>query len=201
MQHKEKVNNDINKNNLLLEPLAKDRNTIGSIVSVCSSIVETINNSQQMNLTNFMANNNANLSSEQSKRAYSHENTKDITQNEQTTKNNIKNTISNNNITKNNNINIIDNNDNNNFNENKSYKKELNNNGYLLNQFNFHKKRNTNKINKNLKNLKSSKFYHKSDYIQRSKEELDFNIYKLNNDFNIKKTYILPRKNGENNNN
>ena len=201
MQHKEKVNNDINKNNLLLEPLAKDRNTIGSIVSVCSSIVETINNSQQMNLTNFMANNNANLSSEQSKRAYSHENTKDITQNEQTTKNNIKNTISNNNITKNNNINIIDNNDNNNFNENKSYKKELNNNGYLLNQFNFHKKRNTNKINKNLKNLKSSKFYHKSDYIQRSKEELDFNIYKLNNDFNIKKTYILPRKYGENNNN
>ena len=209
MKHKEKVNNDNNnnKNNLLLEALAKDRNTIGSIASVCSSIVETINNSQQTNLTNFMANNNINYSFEQSKRTYSHENTKDITQNEQTTKHNIKNTISNNNITKNNNINIIDNNDNNNFNEIKSYKKELNNKGYLLNQFNFHnknikiKKKNPNKIKKNLKDLKPTKYYHNSDYIQRPKEELDFNVCKLNNDSNIKKAYLLPRKYGENNNN
>ena len=66
--------------------MTKDRNTIGSIASIGSSVVETINNiSQQTNTTNNI-NYNVNISFEHSKRTYSHENTKDTTQNEQSTK-------------------------------------------------------------------------------------------------------------------
>ena len=204
---KEKVNTDKNKNNLILDTMTKDRNTIGSIASIGSSVVETINNiSQQTNTTNNI-NYNVNISFEHSKRTYSHENTKDTTQNEQSTKNYI-NKISNNNITagNNHNINIIDNN---NYKENKYFKKVNNNNNYLFNHFNYHnkydkiRKNKPSKIKKNLKDPRMDKHYYNSDNIRLPREEIDFNICKLINDSIIKKNYkeFLFKKNGDNNNN
>ena len=89
---KEKTKIDKIHDNLVLDAITKERNTLGSIGS--SSLVDTFNNvSQQTNITNFMVNNfnyNVNISFDNiksTKRTYSHENTKDITQNEQTLKN------------------------------------------------------------------------------------------------------------------
>ena len=156
--------------NLVLDAITKERNTLGSIGS--SSLVDTFNNvSQQTNITNFMVNNfnyNVNISFDNiksTKRTYSHENTKDITQNEQTLKNN--NTFSINTIKKfSNNINIIDNTINN-------YIKSNNegNNNYLFNRFNYNiknknnkiKNNNPNKIKKNLKDIKINKLFNDSD--------------------------------------
>ena len=220
---KEKSKIDKPQNNILIETMSKERNTMGSLGS---SVVETFNNqSQQTNITNFMVNNihyNVNISFENSKRAYSHENTKDATQNEQTTKNNINNTISHNNVshhttTKNsNNIYIIDNNTNtnnniNNINNyNKSNNKVINNNNCLFNHFNYNNKKanynkirnnNPNKIKKYLKDIRGTKQYYNSDNIKRTKQDLiDFNICKLINESNIKKTYneFLLKQYGDN---
>ena len=224
LKSKEKGKIDKSPNNILIETISKDRNTMGSIASIGSSVVEAINNqSQQTNITNFMVNNihyNVNISFENSKRAYSHENTKDVTTNEQTTKNNIHNTISHNNVshhitTKNsNNIYIIDNNANtNNINNyNKSNNKVINNNNNcLFNHFNYNNKKsknnkirnnNPNKIKKYLKDIRGgAKHYYNSDNIKRTKQDLiDFNICKLINESNIKKTYneFLLKQYGDN---
>ena len=206
MRLKEKVNIDKNKNNLILDSMTKDRNTIGSIASIGSSVVETINNiSQQTNTTNNI-NYNVNISFEHTKRTYSHENTKDSTQNEQSTKNYI-NKISNNNLTNtsnSHNINIIDNN---NYKENKYFKNRVNDNNYLFNHFNYHnkndkRKNNPSKIKKNLKDPRTDKHYYNSDNIKLPREEIDFNICKLINDSIIKKNYkeFLYKKYGDNNN-
>ena len=228
MKSKEKSKMNKVQKNLLIDTISKERNTIGSIASIGSSVVETFNNqSQQTNITNFMVNNihyNVNISFENSKRAYSHENTKDVTQNEQSTKNNINNTISNNNISINttaknsNNIYIIDNNINNinnnnyinnNYNNNKSNNKVINNNNCLFNRFNYNNKRtknnkirnnNPNKIKKYLKDIRGSKQYYNSDNIKRERQDIDFNICKLINESNIKKTYneFLLKQYGDN---
>ena len=175
---KEKAKIEKNKKKLIIDTMAKDRNTIGSIASVGSSIVETF--SQQTNI---------NLSFEHSKRTYSHENTKDIIQNEQFGKNDIIVKISNNNINKNiHNINISDN-----IKENKATKNRENNN-YLFNHFNYNnkndkiRKKNPMKIKKNFKDTRTAKHYYNSDNIRRPIQEIDFNICKLI-DTTIKKTY------------
>ena len=204
---KERINIDKINNNFVLEAITKERNTIGSIASIGSSLVETFNNlSQQTNITNFMVNNinyNVNISFDNSKRTYSHENTKDITQNEQYTKTNINNTISIKTVKKSsNNINIIDN-----INNNKANNEV--NNTYLLNHFNYNKNnkirnKNPNRIKKNIKDIKgTNKYYNNSDNIRRPKQEIDFNICKLINDTNIKKTYneFLSKNNDINKNN
>ena len=186
-----------NKKNLKIDTMVKDRNTIGSIASVGSSLVETINNISQQT--------NVNLSFEHSKRTYSHENTKEIIQNEKLGKNDINIKISNNNINKNNyNINIIDNNTN--YKENKTTKNRDNNN-YLYNHFNYNNKNdkiiknNPMTIKKNLKDTRTAKHYYNSDNLRCPKQELDFNICKLINDTNNKKNYkeYLTKKNRENN--
>ena len=205
---KEKTKIDKIHDNLVSDAMAKERNTLGSIGS--SSLVETFNNvSQQTNITNFMVNNfnyNVNISFDNiksTKRTYSHENTKDITQNEQSIKNN--NTFSINTIKKfSNNINIIDNTINN-------YIKSNNegNNNYLFNRFNYNiknknnkiRKNNPNKIKKNLKDIKYNKLFNKSDNIRKARKENDFNICKLINGTSVKKTYkeFLSKKHGNNN--
>ena len=194
---KEKVKIEKNKKNLKIDTMVKDRNTIGSIASVGSSVVETINNISQQT--------NANLSFEHSKRTYSHENTKEIIHNEKLGKNDINIKISNNNINKNNyNINIIDNNINNK--ENKTTKNRDNNN-YLYNHFNYNNKNdkiiknNPMTIKKNLKDTRNAKHYYNSDNLRSPIQELDFNICKLINDTNNKKNYkeYLTKKNRENN--
>ena len=213
LKEKTKFDKPPNQNNLLIDTITKDRNTIGSIASIGSSVVETFNNiSQQTNITNLMVNNiqyNVNISFDNTKRTYSHENTKDVTQNEQTTKNNI-NTISNNNLsintlTKNsNNLNIIDNNS---KNTNKSNYFECNSN-YLFNHFNYNNKKNKNakirnnnpsKIKKNLRVPRTTKHNYNSDNIKRDKQDIDFNICKLINEPNIIKNYreYLSKKYGE----
>ena len=191
-----------NKNNLLFDALMRERNTVRSIASIGSSLVETFNNlSQQTNITNFMVNNinyNVNISFDNTKRTYSHENTKDITQNEQTNKNLSINTI----IKQSNNINIIDN-------INKASNSDINNN-ILLNHFDYNnnrinknnrvKKNNVNKIKKNIKDIKGNKHYNNSDNIKRSKQELDFNICKLINDsYNKKNNKEFLSKKKDNN--
>ena len=192
---KEKTKIVKNKNNLLLDALIRERNTVGSIASKGSSLVDTYNNlSQQTNNTNYMLNNinyNGNTSFEHAKRTYSHENTKDITQNEQTNKNLSINTIT----KQSNNINIIDNINNINKQSNNDINTEV-----LFNHFNYNnsnrinknskvRKNNPNKIKNNTKNTKVNKHYNNSDNIKGAKEELDFNICKLINDSNNKKHY------------
>ena len=197
MKLKEKVNLEKNKkrkkNHLILDKMIIDRNTIGSIASFGSSIIETINNSQQTNMTNVLINNN--LSFEQTKRTYSHDNTKYITQNEHLIKRNIINTISNNNIETNNyNFNIVDNN---NDKDNKNNKNKINsNNNYLLNHLN-NKKKKTKKNNPN----KIKKTLGTKDKKTKTIHKLDYNIRKLINDSNNKNNYedISLKKNGENN--
>ena len=201
---KEKTKIVKNKNNLLLDALMRERNTVGSIASIGSSLVETFNNlSQQTNITNFMVNNinyNVNISFDNTKRTYSHENTKDITQNEQTNKNLSINTI----IKQSNNIHIIDN-------INNINKQNNIDNNVLLNHFNYNnnnkinknnkiRKNNPNKIKKNIKDIKGNKHYNNSDNIRRERQELDFNICKLINDSSIKKNYkeYLSKKNVNN---
>ena len=200
---KEKTKIVKSKNNFLLDALNRERNTVGSIASIGSSLVETFNNlSQQTNITNFMVNNinyNVNISFDNTKRTYSGENTKDITQNEQTNKNLSINTI----IKQGNNINIIDNINN----INKSNNSDINN-IVLFNHFNYNNNRinknnrirKINKIKKDLKDIKGNKHYNNSDNIKRGKQELDFNICKLINDSSIKKNYKeFLSKNKENN--
>ena len=197
------------QNNLVLEPMTKERNTIGSIGS---SLVENFNNiSQQTNITNFLVNNinyNVNISFDHIKRNYSQENTKDNSQKEQITKHNINNTFSINTVIKNsnntNNINIIENN------INSKNNNEINNN-YLFNHFNYNnkisknlkirRKNNPNRIKRNLKVVKGSKHYNNSDNIRRPRQETDFNICKLMNELSIKKNYKeFLSKQYENNN-
>ena len=184
-------------NNLLLNAIGRERNTI-SIASIGSSVIETINNlSQQTNITNFMFNNinyNVNISFDHSKRTNSHDNTKE---NEQASKYNINNTIitsnniiSNNNTLRNNN-NLISNNG------------EINN--YILGQFNYNNKKNKNASRRNkqnqikqfLKDPKTTKLYYNSDNINKIRKEMDFNICKLVNDSNINKNYkeYISKKN------
>ena len=192
MRLKDKAKIDIIHNNLALDEMIKDKNSIGSRGSIGSSIVETYNNiSQQTNITNIMYNNiivpvsnyHVNITFDNTKstqRTYSHENTKDISQNEQSMKNNINSIKNYNNI---NNMNIIDNNTNNN--------NKLNNNGnnnYLFKYFNYNnknnniRKNNPNKRKKILKNIKGNKNYKNSDNYRKFKHEIEFNISKLINE-------------------
>ena len=201
-------------NNLILNAISKDRNTI-SIASIGSSVIETINNlSQQTNITNLMINNinyNVNISFDHhTKRTYSHENTKDITH-ETTNKFNTNNTMTNNNISNNNtlknnnNINIVENNNNNNSNNLSSNNGEINN--YILEHFNYINKKNKNKGRRNqpdkikqiLKDPKTTKLYYNSEIIKKLRKEMDFNICKLINDsYNQKdyKEYLSKKKKG-----
>ena len=202
---KEKIKIDKIHDKFVFDVITKERNTLGSIGS--SSLVETFNNvSQQTNITNFMLNNfnyNVNISFDNTKRTYSHENTEDITQNAQSMKNN--NTLSINTIKKfSNNINIIDNSINN-------YIKSNNegNSNYLFNRFNYNIKynnnknrnNNPNKIKKNLKDIKGNKLFNRSDNIRKARKENDFNICKLINGTSVKKTYkeFLSKKHENNN--
>ena len=79
MKLKEKTKLDRIHYNFALDALAKERNTIGSMASKGSSLIETFNNmSQQTNITNFKTNNfnnNINIlfdNIKSTKRAYSH---------------------------------------------------------------------------------------------------------------------------------
>ena len=200
-----------------IDTIPKERNTYGTIASIGSSLAENLNAmTNQTNNTMNNMNNNVNISFDNTKRTYSHENTKeDIIQNEQS-KNNTNNTLFHNNLSHNttsknsNNINIVDNyltvdvnkNETNYNNNNNS-----NNNIYLLNynnkKYKFNKIRNTNpsKIKKNLKDIRASKQYLNSDNIKATKQELDFNICKfLVNNSHIKKNYkeFLSKKYGGN---
>ena len=187
--------------NKLIDSLTKERNTIGSISSFGSSVLQNLNTtSHHTNITNLMFNNinyNVNISFENTKRTYSHENTKDdIIQND--VKNNINKTsfnyLSHNTTSKNsNNINIIE------YGLNKNSKKNFVSNNCLFYYYNYNNKKNKNdkiiknkpnRIKKNLKEIRASKNYHNSDNIRQLKQELDFNICKyLINDSHTKKNY------------
>ena len=193
-----------------LDTVSKERNTYGSIASIGSSLAENLN--AMTNQTNNTINNmnyNVNISFDNTKRTYSHENTKeDMIQNEQSKNNTIfHNNLSHNTTSKNsNNINIVDNYLTVEVNKNPA-NNASNNNIYLLNynnkKYKFNKIRNTNpsKIKKNLKDLRTSKQYLNSDNIKTQKQDLDFNICKfLVNNSHIKKNYkeFLSRKYGGN---
>ena len=215
LKEKTKIDKTQNKNNLLIDTISKDKNTIGSIASIGSSVIETLNNiTQQTNITNVMINNiqcNVNISFDNTKRTYSHENTKGNTHNELTTKIKNNNTTPNNNlsintVTKNcNNINIIDNYS---INANKT-NYNGNNNNYLFNRFNYINNKNKNtkirnnnpsKIKKPLKNIRITKQYSNSNNLRRTNQDKDFNICKLINGPNIKKNFkeFISKKYGEN---
>ena len=198
-----------------LDTISKERNTYGSIASIGSSLAENLNT--MTNHTNTTMNNmnyNVNISFDNTKRTYSHENTKeDMIQNEQS-KNNTNNALFQNNLSHNttsknsNNINIVDNYLTVDVNKNETNNNNANNNNiYLLNynnkKYKFNKIRNTNpsKIKKNLKDIRTSKQYLNSDNIRIPKQDLDFNICKfLVNNSHVKKNYkeFLSKKYGGN---
>ena len=198
-----------------LDTVSKEQNTYGSIASIGSSLVENLNTiTNQTNNTMNNMNYNVNISFNNTKRTYSHENTKeDMIQIEQS-KNNTDNTLFQNNFTHNttsknsNNINIVDNYLTVDVNKNETNNNNNNNNIYLLNynnkKYKFSKIRNTNpsKIKKNLKDIRTTKQYLNSDNIKAQKQDLDFNICKflINNNSHIKKNYkeFLSKRYGGN---
>ena len=201
LKEKEKIGKI--RNNLLIDAISKERNTIGSIASIGSSN-ETINNiSQQTNITNNMPNIVYNYTSFYNKKRTYNENVQNLGQPTKTPKNNIIYTLpNNNNLNNQNEIQKYDtiryNNNNYKFNNN-----TIETTGYLFNHFsynyNYVKRRNIiNKIrnNNHTKNQKilnnkkktSSKFYN-SNFIKKLREGTDFNICKLINDITIKNNY------------
>ena len=188
-----------------IDSLPKERNT--AVTFKGSSLIEHFHGDiNQTNLANLMINNmncNVNISFDNTKRTYSHENTKDdIIQYNQAIKNNINNTIfknsknHNNESKKINNIIIAD----------KSLTNDKNKNNYL---FNYNNKRNKNniinkkypkKINNNMKDIRIIKHSFNSDNIGMKNQ--DFQICKfLESDSNIKKDYkeFLNKEYGDKN--
>ena len=180
-----------------IDSLPKERNTAFTLKG--SSLIEHFNGDvNQTNLANMVINNmnyNVNISFDNTKRTYSHENTKDdIYQNKQSIKNNIINDIFHSNTNQNKdqknniNINIIDKGLNNDSNKNE------NKNNYL---FNYNKKRYKNniinkkyskKLNHNSNVARIIKHSFNSDNLRMKNK--DFRICKfLESDSNIKKHY------------
>jgi len=198
-----------------LDSLPKERNT--AITFKGSSLIEHFNGDiNQTNLANQMINNmncNVNISFDNTKRTYSHENTKDnIIQNKQSIKNNINNIIfhsktntiqnQNNESKKGNKIINIDKtinitNDSNKYENKNNYLFNYNN---KRNKYNIISKKYPKNINKKKNGTRIIKHSFNSDNIKMKNQ--DFRICKfLESDSNIKKDYkeFLNKEYGDSN--
>ena len=197
----------------IIDSLPRETNT--TVTFKGSSLIEHFNDDiNQTNLANLIINNmncNANISLDNTKRTYSHENTKDdIIQNKQLIKNNLNNAIFHSNINQNkisesnkrNNI-IIANkavtiaNDSNKIKNKNNYLFNYNNKRYKNNIIS---KKYPKEINKNLNEIRIIKHSFNSDNVRMKNQ--DFSICKfLESDSNIKKNYneFLNKEYGDNN--